>query len=252
MRATLQRASGLTAMTPLKLQLAPSLCLTLMLGALATPGWAQKRPPGCRGASQDLPAAIQRLEQTQAQADFPAAASAAWDAWCASGKPEHLVSACAMQVRAGACGSARQLLSYSARRGPLGEGPRQGLDQCRRELALRCDSPSMPPATAPAPVTDPPLETAPPTTAPPAPAADEPAAPARLELRVSSSNVSADGAFVSIDGVLRAQVPEIILIPGGRHLLEVEAPGAPVWRRTLDLHPGETRVLYPHIQPSNP
>src|SRR5262249_37315105 len=74
------------------------------------------------------------------------------------------------------------------------------------------------------------------------------ARPAVLDVRASSSNDSAVGGQLLVDGAPGGTVPARVEVEKGRHLIEVKKPGFKDFRDSADLGEGETRTTVVELQ----
>lgn len=73
-------------------------------------------------------------------------------------------------------------------------------------------------------------------------------APGRLDVKYPSTNDIARGAEIYVDGTMAGQVPLLIDVPAGRHMIEIKKPGAKVYTETVELKAGETKPIWVQMQ----
>lgn len=69
-------------------------------------------------------------------------------------------------------------------------------------------------------------------------------APGRLDVKFPTTNDIARGAEIYVDGQMAGQVPLMIDVPAGRHLVEIKKPGAKVYTENVELKAGETKPIW--------
>ena len=69
-------------------------------------------------------------------------------------------------------------------------------------------------------------------------------APARLDIKFPATNDGARGAEIFVDGQPAGTVPQLVDLPGGRHLVEVRKPGMKVYTETVEVKAAETRPVW--------
>ncbi|HNN93776.1 MAG TPA: PEGA domain-containing protein [Pseudomonadota bacterium] len=73
-------------------------------------------------------------------------------------------------------------------------------------------------------------------------------APGRLDVKFPSTNDLARGAEIYVDGQMAGQVPLMIDVPAGRHLVEIKKPGTKVYTENVELKAGETKPIWVQMQ----
>ncbi len=73
-------------------------------------------------------------------------------------------------------------------------------------------------------------------------------APARLDIKFPATNDAARGAEIFVDGQPAGTVPQLVDLPGGRHLVEVRKPGMKVYTETVEVKAAETRPVWVIMQ----
>jgi hypothetical protein len=74
------------------------------------------------------------------------------------------------------------------------------------------------------------------------------AKPAVLDVRAATSNESATGAQLLVDGAPVGTVPARVEVPAGKHRIEVKKPGYVDWADTADLAEGDQRQMVIDLQ----
>jgi len=69
-------------------------------------------------------------------------------------------------------------------------------------------------------------------------------APGRLDVKYPTTNDLARGAEIYVDGQMAGQVPLMVDVPAGRHLIEIKKPGTKVYTENVELKAGETKPIW--------